>query len=73
MLAWLAHILLDIPFHTKAYFPTKLLWPLSDFSFDGISWGDARVWFPQLALLAAMLLYRFWQGRAKAGARHGAQ
>lgn len=65
MFAWLAHIFLDFPFHTKDYFPTKLFWPVSDFSFDGISWGTPRVWFTQLALLAALLIYRYWQGRAE--------
>ena len=65
MLAWLVHIFLDFPFHTKAYFPTKLFWPLSDFSFDGGSWGNPWVWFPQLTLLAALLIYRYWQGRVK--------
>jgi len=65
MLAWLAHIFLDFPFHTKAYFPTKLFWPLADFSVDGVSWGTPAVWFGQLTLLAALLLYRGWQASSK--------
>ncbi|MDD5759985.1 MAG: hypothetical protein PHI06_13000 [Desulfobulbaceae bacterium] len=65
MLAWLAHIFLDVPFHTKAYFPTKLFWPLSDFSFDGVSWGNPWVWFTQLALLTALLIYRCWQSKRR--------
>jgi membrane-bound metal-dependent hydrolase YbcI (DUF457 family) len=59
MLAWPAHILLDIPFHTKNYFPTKMFWPLTDFSIDGISWGTPVVWYTQLVLLFTVLAFRF--------------
>ncbi|MBI5267911.1 MAG: hypothetical protein HY851_11830 [candidate division Zixibacteria bacterium] len=38
-LGWLGHILVDIPTHSKRFFPTPFLWPLSDYKFDGISWG----------------------------------
>ena len=37
MLAWPLHILLDFPFHSKAFFPTPVLWPIHDFVLDGIS------------------------------------
>ncbi len=43
MLAWPFHILLDFPFHAHAYFPTKLFWPISNFSltaFRGMSRGS---------------------------------
>jgi hypothetical protein len=38
-LAWLGHILVDIPTHSKRFFPTPFLWPISDYKVDGISWG----------------------------------
>ena len=38
-LGWLGHILVDIPTHSKRFFPTPFLWPLSDYKVDGISWG----------------------------------
>lgn len=40
---WLLGILMDIPTHTQAYFPTPFLWPLSSYTFDGFSWGQS--WF----------------------------
>ncbi|MAP61886.1 MAG: hypothetical protein CMF82_02925, partial [Candidatus Marinimicrobia bacterium] len=40
MLAWPFHILLDFPFHSKEYFPTPILWPISDYRFDGIPWSN---------------------------------
>lgn len=58
MLAWPFHILLDIPFHTKDYFPTKLLYPLSDFSFNGIAWSQPIVWLPNLAGVILVVAYR---------------
>lgn len=42
-LAWILHILMDIPAHSQEYFPTPFLYPLSNFTFNGISsiylWG----------------------------------
>ena len=62
-LAWPFHIVLDFPFHTKDFFPTKIIWPISDFSFDGISWMRAEVWFANLGLLALLFIYRYCQKR----------
>jgi hypothetical protein len=61
MLAWPFHICLDFPFHTARYFPTKIFWPLSDFHFDGISWGSPEVWFPNIAGLIVLFGWRFLQ------------
>lgn len=58
MLAWPFHILLDFPFHSKAYFPTKLFWPITDFSFDGIPWSRPEVWFSNLAGIIILFIYR---------------
>tara|TARA_A100001035_G_scaffold266249_1_gene249110 strand:+ start:301 stop:783 length:483 start_codon:yes stop_codon:yes gene_type:complete len=58
MLAWPFHIVLDSPFHTKEYFPTQIFYPLTDFSFDGIHWANPEVWFPNLAGIIVLFLYR---------------
>ncbi len=65
MLAWPFHILLDAPFHARTYFPTPILWPLSNISFDGISWANPWVWFPNAAGVLLLLLYRRGQKRQK--------
>ena len=52
------HILLDFPFHSKAFFPTKLLYPFTDFSFDGIPWSRPEIWFPNLAGIIVLFIYR---------------
>ncbi|MGY8808730.1 MAG: hypothetical protein ACKVLG_02120, partial [Fidelibacterota bacterium] len=59
MLAWPFHILLDFPFHSKEYFPTKFLWPINDFSIDGIPWSNPEVWFPNLAGIILLYIYRY--------------
>ena len=58
MLAWPLHILVDIPTHAETFFPTPFLWPLSNFHFNGINWGNPVIFFPNLALL--IFAYAFW-------------
>ncbi len=43
MFGWPIHILTDIPSHTKEFFATPFLWPLSNFKINGINWGNP--WF----------------------------
>jgi len=33
-------IITDIPTHSATFYPTLFLWPLSDWCFDGVSWGN---------------------------------
>ncbi len=63
MLGWPLHIMMDFPFHTKNYFPTQFLWPLTNFSIDGIPWSHPLVWFPNLAGIIILFIYRFKQKR----------
>lgn len=58
MWAWPFHILLDFPFHSKEFFPTKLFYPLTNFSFDGIPWSRPEIWFPNLAGIIILFIYR---------------
>lgn len=60
MLAWALHILCDIPTHTPQFYPTPILWPISDWKFRyGFSWG--QWWFLALdygLLLIALVVIR---------------
>ena len=49
--AWGLHILIDIPTHSLALFPTPFLWPLSDLKVDGIPWHTAPILVPNILLL----------------------
>jgi hypothetical protein len=58
---WALHIIIDLPTHTSAFFPTPLLWPISDMTLSGISW--ATQWFmianySSLAILYTWLITR---------------
>lgn len=53
MLAWPLHILVDIPTHGAAFFPTPYLWPLANLPVDGIPWSHWYIFYPNLILLAA--------------------
>ena len=39
-IAWPFHIILDFFTHSIEYFPTPILWPISDYKFDGIPWSN---------------------------------
>ncbi len=58
MLGWLGHILVDIPTHTRAFFGTPILWPISNYKFDGISWGER--WFMRLNYGGIIVMYAYY-------------
>lgn len=63
MLGWMFHILLDIFTHSAEFFPTPFLWPISDYYFDGHSWGSPQIFIPNLIILA--VLYALWWFKRK--------
>jgi len=66
MTGWFLHIALDIPTHSKSFYPTPFLYPISDFHIDGFSWGNA--WFMisnYAALLLAFLILRIREIRKR--------
>jgi len=58
MLAWPAHIILDFFTHSIEFFPTPILWPISDFKFDGIPWSNPIVFFTNVLLIFFLFIYR---------------
>lgn len=61
LLGWLLHILMDVPTHTYAFFPTPIFWPIFDWKFSGFHWG--QWWFIVLnyTLLIFVYLWLFWR------------
>ena len=57
-LAWPFHTFIDSVSHSKEFFATKIFWPISDYQFDGVSWGRPEVWFTNLILLIIIFYYR---------------
>ena len=59
---WLLHIFCDVPTHSYRFFPTPVLWPISAWKFNGISWGTP--WFMALNYSALFVAY-VWLFRKK--------
>jgi membrane-bound metal-dependent hydrolase YbcI (DUF457 family) len=65
--AWALHILMDIPTHTYRFFPTPFLWPLSEWKFDGISWGQP--WFMAVNYGVLLALFAYIRRRDRAASQ----
>ena len=59
MLAWPAHIILDFFTHSIEFFPTPILWPISDYQFDGIPWSNPIIFFTNVLLIFLLFIYRW--------------
>ena len=54
--AWLLHILVDMPTHSRQRMGPRIFWPLSRWAYDGVSWADSpRVRGLVSRLVAALL------------------
>ncbi len=60
---WGLHILIDIPTHSLALFPTPFVWPLSSYRVDGVPWRSASIMIPNFVLL--LLVYGVWLWRRR--------
>jgi hypothetical protein len=54
---WILHIIIDMPTHTDAFFPTPFLWPLSSITVSGISWGSDWFLLANYCLLAILYIW----------------
>jgi hypothetical protein len=65
-LAWLAipyglHILMDIPTHER--YQTQPFYPVSSWSVQGLTWGDPRIFWPNVVALAVTLAWVAYRRR----------
>ena len=63
MLAWPFHIILDFFTHSIKFFPTPILWPISDYRFDGIPWSNPYIFFGNYICIIILFIYRFKKSR----------
>lgn len=55
LLGWALHILIDIPSHVLAFYPTPFLFPISDYRFPyGIQWSNMWYMIINYTLLAVV-------------------
>ncbi len=57
-LGWPLHILVDMPTHSSAFFPTPFLWPVSHFHINGTPWSEPFIFIPNVILI--IILYTYW-------------
>ena len=58
MLAWPMHIIVDFFTHSIEFFPTPILWPISDYRFDGVPWSNPYVLVINFVLIFVIFIYR---------------
>lgn len=56
--SWGLHVLIDVPTHSYAFFPTPVLWPLFAWKFNGWQWSTPHILIPNFVLL--LLLYAWY-------------
>jgi hypothetical protein len=65
MSGWGLHVLMDIPSHSSRFFPTPFLYPVSDFTINGISWAQPVIFIPNVAGLVVAYLLFLWSWRKR--------
>lgn len=61
--AWGLHVLLDVPTHSYAFFPTPVLWPLFSWKFNGWQWTHPAILTPNIVLLVLLYAWYFSPSR----------
>ena len=63
--AWIFHILIDIPTHSYAFYPTPFLWPFSNIKLDGLSWANPWFLAVEYSLVISIYLYFYFRNKNK--------
>ena len=67
--AWGLHVLVDVPTHSSAFFPTPVLWPIVDWKFNGWQWMTPAILITNYVFLGVFyymwLAFRFVVGDRK--------
>jgi len=66
--AWGLHVLVDVPTHSSAFFPTPVLWPIVDWKFNGWQWMAPAILIPNYVLLG--LFYMWFTFRSPGNRKH---
>ena len=59
MLAWPIHIVVDFFTHSIKFFPTPILWPISEYRFDGVPWSNPYVLGINFIVIFFIFFYRW--------------
>jgi len=62
LLGWWSHLVIDVFTHSAAFFPTPILYPVSERGFDGLAWNAPSFLLLNYAALAAVAAW-LWRSR----------
>ena len=60
LLGWWSHVVLDVFTHSAAFYPSPVLYPLTQQGFDGIAWNTQWFMLLNYTLLAAVWVWLAW-------------
>ena len=67
LLGWWSHIVIDVFTHSIDYYPSPVIYPITNRGFDGLAWSKPVYLALNYALLVAACLWLFrTRGRSKA-------
>ncbi|MFQ5928068.1 MAG: hypothetical protein ACE5MK_00095 [Acidobacteriota bacterium] len=58
-LPYTLHIVMDVPTHER--YLTPIFYPLSDWTFLGLSWADPRIFWPNVIALLTVFTWIWWK------------
>ena len=63
MISWPIAIVFDLFTHSRDFLSTPFLWPVSEWKFPGISWGNGWFMIGNYLVLLILFIYIFWKKR----------
>ena len=57
LLGWWSHIVIDLFTHSAEYYPVQVLYPLSNYAFNGLAWNTPWFLLLNYALLVGAILW----------------
>mgnify|MGYP001574126082 FL=1 len=65
LLAWPLHTFVDIFTHDASFFPTPFLYPISNYRFNGYSWGHPKFLLIDYSLIVLVYIFIFYSKKRK--------
>jgi hypothetical protein len=63
LLGWWSHIVIDVFTHSAEFFPSPVLYPLTDWGFDGVAWNRPGFLWANYLALAGVWVWLGWRER----------
>jgi LexA-binding, inner membrane-associated putative hydrolase len=61
LLGWWSHILIDVPTHSADFYPSPVLYPITQRGYDGVAWNIPWFMVANYSALCVVALYLLWR------------